>query len=77
MTIIKFTTPSDKDIVNAIDAPEKSAIDFVGRGSIYQNLKETIYVRLIKFREEDLVKKVTYKKTGILWDFVSIEDTSV
>lgn len=75
MTIIKFTTPSDSEIINDIPKIE-ATINFIGNGSVYQSLKETTYERFIKIPDENLVKKVIYKKKGVIWGFQSIEDVA-
>ena len=77
MTLINFTTPSDKEIIEAIDISTSDNIKFIGRGSVYQNLKETIYIRLIELKKNNSIKKVIYKKQGMMWGFESIEEATI
>lgn len=72
MSILKFTIPSDSKIMEDIKN-NQNAIKFIGNGSICQNIKETTYIRLIQFNNEDSVKKVIYKKNGVCWGLKSVE----
>lgn len=74
MTIVNFTTPSDDEIIDTINISTNDAVGFIGRGSVYQNLNGTTYVRLIELKNKNSVKKVTYKKSGMMWGFDSIEE---
>jgi len=74
MSIISFSTPSDIDILQKV-IEEDSIISFVDKGSILQNVSETLYIRTvkIKFDKEEVLKKVIYIKKGITWLFKAIE----
>jgi len=72
MSILEFLTPSDSKILKDINNTE-SSIKFIGLGSVCQNIKETIFIRMIRFNNEDSIKKVVYKKNGFTWDFRSVE----
>ncbi|WP_144439124.1 hypothetical protein [Lutibacter profundi] len=76
MSILKFSIPSDSEILKDINNSSNS-LKFIGLGSVCQNIKETIYIRMIKFNNEDFIKKVIYKKKGIIWDFKSVEDINI
>ncbi|MDV7186515.1 hypothetical protein R3X25_04415 [Lutibacter sp. TH_r2] len=76
MTIVNFTTPSDEEIIDSIDISKKDIIKFIGSGSVYQNLQETVYVRLIALKKNS-IKKVIYKKRGMIWGFESIEEATI
>ncbi len=72
MSILNFYTPSDVKILKDIKNTSNS-IKFIGSGSVCENIKETIYIRMIKFNNEDIIKKVIYKRKGITWGFKSVE----
>lgn len=74
MSIASFSTPTDFDILQKI-IENDTVIGFVGKGSIYQNVKETLYVRTVKIKlnKEEVLKNVIYFKKGIKWFFKSIE----
>jgi len=74
MSIISFSIPSDIDILQKV-IEEDSIISFVDKGSILQNVSETLYIRTvkIKFDKEEVLKKVIYIKKGITWLFKAIE----
>ncbi len=77
MSLISFSKPSDTEIQTKI-SKKNQFIDFVGEGSLFQNVNETIYVRTvkIKFKKEEILKNVIYIKRGISWSFKSIENAS-
>ena len=75
MSLASFSKPSDKDVL--LNIVESDAIvSFMDKGSILQNIKETLYVRTIKIKrdKEEEVKKVIYTKKGITWLFKAIEN---
>ncbi len=72
MSILKFSVPSDTKIQNDINQ-QKNEFNFVGNGSFFQNLKETLYIRRLKFHKDNTERKVIYKKEGIDWLFGNIE----
>jgi len=72
MSILKFSVPSDTKICNDINQ-QKNEFNFVGNASFYQNLKETLYIRKLKFHKENVERKVTYKKDGTDWCFKDLE----
>ncbi len=74
MSITSFSKPSDIDILQKV-VEEDSIISFVDKGSIFQNVSETLYIRTvkIKFDKEEVLKKVIYFKKGITWLFKTIE----
>ncbi|NNC69934.1 MAG: hypothetical protein HKN90_03830 [Flavobacteriaceae bacterium] len=77
MSLISFSKPSDTEILKNL--PEQNQfIDFVGEGSVLQNLNETIYIRTvkIKFNKKEILRNVIYVKKGISWIFKSIESAS-
>ena len=78
MSLTSFSTPSDQDILENI-IEKSTVIGFVDKGKIYQNIDETIYVRLIKVLEDkaEVIKKVTYSKRGISWLLKTIENYSL
>ena len=75
MSLASFSKPSDEDILSNITIKDEN-VSFVDKGSILQNIKETLYVRTLKIKKdkkEDL-KKVIYVKKGITWLFKTIEN---
>jgi len=74
MSIASFSIPSDVDILQKI-VNEDAIISFVGKGSIYQNVKETLYIRTVKIKlnKEEVLQNVIYIKKGIAWLFKTIE----
>lgn len=72
MSILDFLTPSDSKILKDINNTEKS-LKFIGLGSVCQNISETVFVRMVKFNNEDSIKKVVYKKNAFSWGFSSVE----
>ena len=72
MSILNFLTPSDNKILKDINNTDNS-IRFIGLGSVCQNIKETVFVRMIKFNNEDNVKKVIYTRNAFSWGFSSVE----
>ncbi len=72
MSIIKFSVPSDAKICKDIKR-QIHEFNFVGNGSFYQNLKETLYIRKLKFNKDNSERKVIYKKDGTDWLFGYME----
>ncbi len=74
MSIISFSKPSDADVLQKI-IEKDNIISFVGKGRILQNVKETLYIRIVKirFEKEEVLQKVIYAKKGITWLFKAIE----
>ena len=72
MSILNFTIPSDSKILEDIEK-NNIAIKFIGLPSVNQNLKETVFTRILQFSDEKVVKKAIYKKKGISWVFESLE----
>lgn len=72
MSILNFTIPSDSKILEDIEK-NNIAIKFIGLPSVNQNLKETVFTRMLQFSDEKVVKKAIYKKKGISWGFESLE----
>ena len=65
--------PTEEEILG--DMKENSnEITFVGAGSIYQNIQETLFIRKIKFGSEEVLKKIIYKKEGMNWNLKAVED---
>ncbi len=77
MSLISFSKPSDTEILNRI-SQKNHVIEFVGEGSLHQNLDETTYVRTVRLQlnKREILKNVVYVKKGISWMFKSIESTS-
>ena len=77
MSLTSFSKPSDTEILNRI-SKKNQIIGFVGEGSLFQNLNETVYIRTvkIKLRKREILKNVIYVKKGISWMFKSIESAS-
>jgi len=72
MSIINFTIPSDSKILEDIEI-NNIEIKFIGLASVNQNIKETVFTRMLQFSDENVVKKAIYKKKGISWGFESLE----
>jgi hypothetical protein len=72
MSILKFSIPSDVKIQKDINK-RSNEINFIGNGSFCQNLKETLYIRKLKFYKDSSVRKVIYKKEGASWRFRTME----
>jgi len=72
MSIINFTIPSDSKILEDIEL-KNIEIKFIGLASVNQNIKETVFTRMLQFSNENVVKKAIYKKKGISWGFESLE----
>ena len=75
MSLASFSKPSDKDVLlNIVEAD--AIVSFMDKGSILQNIKETLYVRTIKIKQDkkEEIKKVIYTKKGITWLFKAIEN---
>lgn len=78
MSLTSFSKPSDTDVLQKISEQDKT-FSFVGKGSIHQNVNETLYIRTIKIKlnKEEVLKNVIYIKKGITWLFKKIETISV
>lgn len=72
MSIINFTIPSDSEILEDIKNSNVE-IKFIGSARVCQNIRETVFTRLIQFNNDKVVKKVIYKKKGVSWGFESLE----
>lgn len=74
MSLISFSKPSDRDVLQKV-VEKDNIICFVGKGSISQNIKETLYIRTVKVKleKEEVLQKVIYAKKGITWLFKAIE----
>jgi len=72
MPIEKFDIPTDSKILEDLKSSGVE-IEFVGPVSVSQNLKETVFTRMIKFNNDKVVKKAIYKKKGINWGFEALE----
>lgn len=76
-SITSFSKPSDAEILQAVSKDEQS-VSFVGKGSIRQQVDETLYVRTVKIssKKRVILKNVIYVKRGIKWFFKRIENAS-
>ena len=72
MSTIKFTFPSDTKILKDIDSTF-GGVKFIGSPSVSQSLNESVFTRIIRFKEDNVTKKVTYKKSGYNWGFQTLE----
>ncbi|HHC79670.1 MAG TPA: hypothetical protein ENK46_07300 [Flavobacteriia bacterium] len=74
MSISSFSKPSDSDVLQKV-IEKDSIISFVDKGSILQNVSETLYVRTVKIKidKKEVLKRVVYIKKGITWLFKAIE----
>ena len=74
MSLISFSKPSDAEILQNI-AEKDTIVSFVDEGSIFQNVKETIYIRTVKteINKKEYFKKIIYVKKGIKWLFKAVE----
>lgn len=72
MSTIKFTFPSDTKILKDIDS-NLSGVKFIGSPSVNQSLTESVFTRIIRFNDDNVTKKVTYKKSGYNWGFQTLE----
>ena len=74
MSLISFSKPSDAEILQSI-AEKDTIVSFVDEGSIFQNVKETLYIRTVKteINKKEYFKKIIYVKKGIKWLFKTIE----
>ena len=75
MSLASFSKPSDRDVLLKIDKTG-AIVSFVDKGSILQNIKETLYVRTVKIKRdnEEGLKKITFTKKGITWLFKTVEN---
>ncbi|MDH5412609.1 MAG: hypothetical protein OEW87_00600 [Flavobacteriaceae bacterium] len=78
MSLTSFSKPSDADVLQKL-SEQDTTVSFVGKGSIHQNVSETLYIRTIKIKlnKEEVLKNVIYIKKGITWLFKKIETISV
>ena len=72
MSLLDYLTPSDSKILKDINNTENS-LKFIGLGNVCKNISETTFVKMVKFNNEDNIKKVIYKKNIFSWDFCSVE----
>lgn len=77
MSITSFSKPSDSEILEAFSEEDKN-VSFVGKGSIRQQVDETLYIRTVKIsnKKRVILKNVIYVKRGIKWFFKRIENAS-
>lgn len=77
MSITSFSKPSDSDVLRVVSEDDKN-VSFVGKGSIHQQVDETLYVRTVKIssKKRVILKNVIYVKRGIKWFFKRIENAS-
>lgn len=75
MSLASFSKPSDKDVLLNI-VEDDVIVSFLDKGSILQNIKETLYVRTVKIKRdnEEGFKKITFTKKGITWLFKAVEN---
>ena len=75
MSLASFSKPSDTDVLLKIVETD-AIVSFVDKGSILQNIKETLYVRTVKIKRdnEEGFKKITFTKKGITWLFKAVEN---
>ncbi|MGB5364454.1 MAG: hypothetical protein WBN17_14240 [Aureibaculum sp.] len=78
MSLTSFSKPSDTDVLQTI-SKQDNTVSFVGKGSIHQNVNETLYIRTVKIKinKEEVLKNVIYIKKGITWLFKKIETITV
>jgi len=74
MSISSFTKPSDDEVLKKM-LENDLAVSFVGDGSVYQNINETLYSRTIKIKlkDQEIFQNVIYKKKGVSWEFKCTE----
>lgn len=72
MATIKFNYPSDAKILKDIGV-NFLGVKFIGNASVKQCLSESIFTRVVRFNNENIVTKVTYKKTGSSWVLINLE----
>ena len=78
MSLASFSKPSDRDVLLKINETD-AIVSFVDKGSILQNIKETLYVRTVKIKRdnEEGLKKITFTKKGITWLFKAVENITI
>ena len=74
MSILNFTIPSDSKILEDINTGTTDSIKFIGLARVCQNIKETTFIRMVQFNNENTVHKVVYQKKGKNWGFRALED---
>ena len=74
MSISSFSKPSDDEVLKKM-LENDLTVTFVGDGSVYQNVEETLYSRTIKIKikEEEVFQNVIYEKKGTSWKFKRTE----
>jgi len=74
MSLISFSKPSDADILQRV-VEKNTFVSFVDKGSVLQNVKETIYIRTVRIRDDkkEVLKKIIFVKKGIKWFFKTVE----
>jgi DNA polymerase/3'-5' exonuclease PolX len=72
MSIVNFAIPSDSKILEDLNN-NLIEVKFIGSASVIQNIGETIFTRVIQFNNDNVVKRVIYKKKGISWGFEALE----
>jgi len=77
MSLASFSKPSDTDVLLKIIETD-AIVSFIDKGSIFQNIKETLYIRTVKIKrdKEEGFKKVIFAKKGITWLFKSVENVT-
>ncbi len=74
MSISSFTKPSDDEVLKKM-LENDLAVSFVGDGSVYQSVNETLYSRTIKIKlkDQEIFQNVIYRKKGVSWEFKCTE----
>lgn len=77
MSLASFSKPSDRDVLLEINETD-AIVSFIDKGSIFQNIKETLYIRTVKIKrdKEEGFKKVIFAKKGITWLFKAVENVT-
>ncbi len=77
MSLASFSKPSDTDVLLKIVETD-AIVSFIDKGSIFQNIKETLYIRTVKIKrdKEEGFKKVIFAKKGITWLFKAVENVT-
>jgi hypothetical protein len=74
MSISSFNKPSDDEVLKKM-LENDLTVTFVGNGTVYQNIEETLYFRTIKIKikKEEVFQNVIYEKKGTSWNFKCTE----
>lgn len=72
MATIKFNYPSDAKILKDIGV-NCLGVKFIGNASVKQCLSESIFTRVVRFNDKNVVTKVIYKKIGSSWFLKNLE----